>query len=51
MREPTVAQLAHDAGFAVRAAVPREGLPQLLLELRQRGGSDLVVTAFTQIVA
>lgn len=51
MRQPTIAALANDAGYAVRAAVPRAGLPALLVDLKRRGGSDLVVTAFTQIVA
>ncbi len=50
MREPTVAQLAHDAGFAVRAAVPRRDLPTLIPKLRASGGSDIVVTACAQIV-
>lgn len=50
MREPTVAQLAHDAGFAVRAAVPRKDLPTLIPRLRACGGSDIVVTACAQIV-
>ena len=51
MREPTIAHLAHGAGFAVRAAVPRSQLPHLLVELKRRGGSDLVVPPLSQIVA
>ena len=52
MREPTLAKLAGDAGFAVRAAVPSESLAQLLPALRSiAGASDLVVTPIAQIVA
>lgn len=50
MREPTISQLAHDAGYAVRAAVPRKDLPTLIPQLRASGGSDIVVTACAQIV-
>lgn len=50
MRQPTVAPLAHDAGYAVRAAVPRESLPELIPALKRAGGTDLVITAVTQIV-
>jgi ATP phosphoribosyltransferase len=50
MREPTVAPLAHGAGYAVRAAVPRAALPGLIVELKRRGGTDLVVTPCAQIV-
>lgn len=50
MREPTVATLAHGAGYAVRAAVPRTSLPALIVELKRRGGTDIVVTPCAQIV-
>ncbi len=50
MREPTVATLAHGAGYAVRAAVPRQALPELILTLKRCGGTDLVVTPCAQIV-
>jgi len=50
MRQPTIAPLAGGAGFAVKAAVPRAALPRLVAELKERGASDLVVTAPTQIV-
>lgn len=51
MRQPTIAQLADGNGFAVRAAVPRAALPTLIPALKARGGTDLVVTALSQIVA
>ena len=51
MREPTIASLHHGAGFAVKVAVPREKLPKLIVEIKRRGGTDIVVSALSQIVA
>ena len=50
MRRPTVSRLHGDQGYAVRAAVPRSALPELLLEVRSKGATDLVVTRPSQIV-
>jgi ATP phosphoribosyltransferase len=50
MREPTISRLHGDAGFAVKAAVPRTRLPELIPELKARGGTDIVVTQLSQIV-
>jgi ATP phosphoribosyltransferase len=50
MREPTIAPLHHDAGFAVKAAVPRADLPALIRAIKERGGTDIVVSAIAQIV-
>lgn len=50
MRQPTVSQLAGDAGFAVKAAVPRAVLAQIIPELKACGGADIVVTRLAQIV-
>lgn len=50
MREPTIAPLHHEAGFAVKAAVPREGLPALIRAVKERGGTDIVVSQIAQIV-
>ena len=50
MREPTIAALHGDAGYAVKAAVPREDLPRLIPELKARGGTDVVVSKLDQIV-
>lgn len=49
MREPTVGQLA-SAGFAVKAAVLRSALPNLIPALKAAGGMDIVVTNLAQIV-
>jgi ATP phosphoribosyltransferase len=51
MREPTIAPLHGDAGFAVKAAVPRSALPKLVTELKARGGTDIVVSKISQIVS
>jgi ATP phosphoribosyltransferase-like protein len=50
MREPTISPLHADAGFAVKAAVPRETLPMLIPLIKQRGGTDIVVTPLAQVV-
>ncbi len=51
MREPTISPLFGDAGFAIKAAIPRDRLAAVLPEVRARGGTDIVVTAIGQIVA
>lgn len=50
MREPTIAPLHGQAGFAVKAAVPKRSLPVLIPDLKARGGTDLVVSQLSQIV-
>jgi ATP phosphoribosyltransferase len=50
MREPTMAPLHGDQGFALKAAVPRRDLPRVIPEIKARGGTDIVVTALAQIV-
>jgi ATP phosphoribosyltransferase len=50
MREPTIATLHHGAGYAVKAAVPRAGLPELIRAIKARGGGDIVVIEIGQIV-
>jgi ATP phosphoribosyltransferase len=50
MREPTVSPLAGGGAYAVKAAVPRDDLPRVVPLLKQRGGSDVVVTRLAQIV-
>ncbi|MSP82940.1 MAG: ATP phosphoribosyltransferase [Alphaproteobacteria bacterium] len=50
MRGPTVAPLHGGAGFAVKAAVPKDRLPTLIPEIKARGGTDIVVSELSQIV-
>lgn len=51
MRQPTIAELFGGGGYAVKAAVPRKDLTRLIPELKARGGTDVVVSTLTQIVA
>lgn len=51
MRVPTIAELNRGAGYAVKAAVPRAELATLIPELKRRGGTDIIVTSLSQIVA
>jgi ATP phosphoribosyltransferase len=51
MRVPTIAELNRGAGYAVKAAVPRADLATLIPELKRRGGTDIIVTSLSQIVA
>ena len=50
MREPTLSPLHGGGGYAVKAAVPRDRLPELIPLVKQRGGTDIVVTRLAQIV-
>jgi len=50
MRQPTVAELAHDSGFAVRAAIPRRELAVVVPRLKSVGGTDIVWTEIAGIV-
>lgn len=50
MRKPTVSRLHGEAAYSVRAAVPRDGLPELLVRVRELGATDLVVAQPRQIV-
>lgn len=50
MREPTIARLHGEEGYAVKAAVQRELLPALIPTLKQCGATDIVVANLAQIV-
>ncbi|MFO7298635.1 MAG: ATP phosphoribosyltransferase [Actinomycetes bacterium] len=50
MREPTVAPLHGGAGYAIKAAVPRQDLPTLIPLLKAHGATDIVVSRLEQIV-
>jgi ATP phosphoribosyltransferase len=50
MREPTISPLHGGSGYAVKAAVPRDGLALLIPQLKAAGGTDLVVTQLKQII-
>jgi ATP phosphoribosyltransferase len=50
MRRPTVSPLYGNGSFAVKAAVPRDALPQVIPAIKAAGGTDVVVSALAQIV-
>lgn len=50
MREPTISPLAGGHGFAVKAAVLRSELPEVVPRVKALGGTDVVVTPLGQIV-
>ena len=50
MREPTVSQLRGDSGYAVKAAVRRLDLPQIISKIKMAGGEDILVVNVSQII-
>lgn len=50
MRLPTIASLHKQAGYAVKAAVPRAELPVLIPLIRARGGTEIVISPIAQVV-
>ena len=50
MRQPTVSPLFGNGSYAVKAAVPRNRLAQIIPAVRAAGGTDVVVSALSQIV-
>ena len=51
MRQPTIAALRGEAGFAVRAAVPRRDIATLVPRLKELGGADIVISNVSQLVS
>lgn len=50
MRQPTVAPMHNSDGFAVKVAVPRDQLTEVIPLIKARGGTDIIVTQPEQIV-
>ena len=50
MRQPTVAALHGDAGFVVKSAVKRTDLPTLIPLIKAKGGTDIVVSAISNVI-
>lgn len=50
MRQPTIAPLNGNDGYAVKAAVPRDKLPEIILKIKAAGGTDIVVSTLQQIM-
>ena len=51
MREPTISPLHGDLGYALKSAVPRDTLARVIPEIKARGGTDIVVTQLSNIIA
>lgn len=51
MRHPTVSPLHNEEGYAVKAAVPKGDVTELVPDIKRAGGTDIVITDFSQIVA
>ena len=49
MRKPTVSRLHDSQDFAVRAAVPRKEIAELIPSLKERGGRDIVVSKLPRL--
>ncbi len=50
MKTPTVSPLHAGSGFAIKVAVPRKLVPELIPVIRRNGGADILVTEPTQII-
>jgi ATP phosphoribosyltransferase len=50
MRRPTVSPLFGNGSYAVKAAVPRDLLARVIPAVKAAGGTDVVVSALSQIV-
>ncbi len=50
MRKPTVSSLHDEKGYAVKAAVQRKKLPRLVPRIKQKGGTDVVVSELSQLI-
>lgn len=50
MREPTIARLHGDQGYAIKVAAPKADLPELIARIKALGGTDIVVSPVSQIV-
>ncbi|QDV05998.1 ATP phosphoribosyltransferase [Planctomycetes bacterium Poly30] len=51
MRQPTISTLRGEAGFAVRAAVPRKDIAALVPRLKELGGADICISNVSQLVS
>lgn len=51
MREPTISQLHAGNGYALKAAIPKSDLPKLIPLIKANGGTDIVVSKLSQLVA
>jgi len=50
MKSPTIQELYGGTGYAVKAAVPRDGLSRTIQALRQAGATDLLAYALEKVI-
>ena len=50
MKSPTIQELYGGRGYAVKAAVPRAGLPMVIARLREAGATDLIAYALEKVI-
>jgi len=50
MRFPTVSPLYQDKGFAVKAAIPKNGIQQLIPKLISAGATDILETPIRKAI-
>ncbi len=50
MRQPTIAALHGEAGYVVKAAVLKSQLPTLIPIIKQKGGTDIVVSSLSNVI-
>jgi ATP phosphoribosyltransferase len=51
MRQPTVSPLSDSGWFAVRSAVPRKKLAEIIPKLKDNGAHDIVTTSAEQLIS
>ena len=49
-RAPTVSPLHHSSGFAIQIAVEAGVVPALIPQIKEEGGSDIVVTNIKMLI-
>jgi ATP phosphoribosyltransferase len=50
MKSPTIQELYGGAGYAVKAAVPRDRLAHVILRLREAGATDLIAYTLEKVI-
>lgn len=50
MKTPTISELYEKSGFVVKAAVSKKSLPTLIPQIKERGGTDIVVTTVSNVI-
>ena len=51
LRAPTVSSLHHGAGFAVQVAAQAAAVPELVPQIKEHGGQDIVISSIRMLIA